>query len=299
MPAPGLPIAECVLCVDKREPRAGIVPTAGARHASAERRPVRLAVWLSSDRTGQRRASVETSGARPRLARAGRLVPGLCRDTGSVAVCRRSARADGERRRIDDDLTLRLRDASGAALADAQAIGAIVNVNSDPLSRAWLARLGRTVAGHMLKAVAERLNGQTAGTQVTIAGTPLTAGAAAAAADRAEMMQALDEWLQNGQAAQPLRTMGFRELLAGSSFTALATSEQQHEAGEHDGGRWTVCVGGGWTRFAGTDDGLSLDGEVITGTVGAGLRAGPAAGRPGGGAQRRGRHVRARLGALG
>ena len=83
------------------------------------------------------------------------------------------------------------------------------------------------------------------------------------------MMQALDEWLQNGQAAQPLRTMGFRELLAGSSFTALATSEQQHEAGEHDGGRWTVWGRGGWTRFAGTDDGLSLDGEVITGTVGA------------------------------
>ena len=63
-----------------------------------------------------------------------------------------------------------MRDASGAALADAQAIGAIVNVNSDPLSRAWLARLGRTVAGHMLEAVAERPNGQTAGTQVTIAG---------------------------------------------------------------------------------------------------------------------------------
>ena len=50
----------------------------------------------------------------------------------------------------------------------------------------------------------------------------------------------------------------------------MRSAQQQHEAGEHDGGRWTVCVGGGWTRFAGTDDGLSLDGEVITGTVGAG-----------------------------
>ena len=49
----------------------------------------------------------------------------------------------------------------------------------------------------------------------------------------------------------------------------MRSAQQQHEAGEHDGGRWTVWGRGGWTRFAGTDDGLSLDGEVITGTVGA------------------------------
>ena len=173
---------------------------------------------------------------------------------------------DDSRNEGAETLTLRLSAPSGAVLGDTEATGTIGN--NDPMPRAWLARFGRAVAGNVLEAVAERLSRTAPRTQVTIAGHALPAGAAAPA-DREEITQALDEWLQNGHAAQPLRTMEFRELLAGSSFTALAAGEQQHDAGEHDDGRWTVWGRGAWTRFAGTEDGLKLDGDVVTGTVGA------------------------------
>ena len=55
----------------------------------------------------------------------------------------------------EETLTLALSNASGARIRDAEATGTIVN--SDPLPRAWLARFGRTAAGHVLDAVGERL----------------------------------------------------------------------------------------------------------------------------------------------
>ena len=58
----------------------------------------------------------------------------------------------------DDDeetLTLTLSNASGARIRDGEATGTIEN--SDPIPQAWLARFGRTVAGHVVDAIGDRL----------------------------------------------------------------------------------------------------------------------------------------------
>ena len=58
----------------------------------------------------------------------------------------------------DDDeetLTLTLSHATGARIRDAEATG--TTENSDPIPQAWLARFGRTVAGHVVDAIGDRL----------------------------------------------------------------------------------------------------------------------------------------------
>ena len=54
-----------------------------------------------------------------------------------------------------ETFALRLSNADGAELADAEATGTIVN--SDPMPRAWLGRFGRTAWEHTLDAVDQRL----------------------------------------------------------------------------------------------------------------------------------------------
>ena len=165
------------------------------------------------------------------------------------------AHDDGE-----ETLTLELSNASGARIRDAEATGTIAN--SDPLPRAWLARFGRTAAGHVLDAVGERLAARSGDAQVTVAGQRLSA---APGADSA----AYDDPLQRGE--EP-RTMQLAELVDGSSFTLLAATGSGAgalEDGAGDGGRWSVWGRGGWSRFEGAQGELSLDGQVITATVGA------------------------------
>ncbi len=165
------------------------------------------------------------------------------------------AHDDGE-----ETLTLELSNATGARIRDAEATGTIVN--SDPLPRAWLARFGRTAAGHVLDAVGERLADTGRDPRVTVAGQRLSA---APAADT----PAYDDPLESGE--EP-RTMQLAELVDGSSFTLLAATGPGADAlddGAGDGGRWSVWGRGAWSRFAGTEDTLSLDGDVITATVGA------------------------------
>ena len=184
--------------------------------------------------------------------------PGETEKTIEVAVLD-DAHDEGE-----ETLTLELSNASGARIRDAAATGTIVN--SDPLPRAWLARFGRTAAGHVLDAVGERLAGTRRDTQVTVAGRRLSAATAADTPAYHDPLQRREE----------PRTMQLAELVGGSSFHLLASAGTGADAladgsgaGADDGGRWTVWGRGGWTRFAGTEDRLSLDGEVITGTVGA------------------------------
>ena len=162
-----------------------------------------------------------------------------------------------------ESFTLRLSNASGADIADAEATGTIVN--SDPLQRAWLARFGRTAAGHVLAAVGERLSAA-AESQVTIAGHRLRGPAGTPAAyEREAYARARAERLR----AEPPPSVAFRELVTSSSFdvAAAATADQDAEAGE--GARWTMWGRGAWSHFAGTDGALTLSGDVVTGTLGA------------------------------
>ena len=71
-----------------------------------------------------------------------------------------------------ETLVLALSNASGAALADAEATGTISN--TDAMPKAYLARFGRAVAEHALEGVAARLEApREAGRRVTLAGRQL------------------------------------------------------------------------------------------------------------------------------
>ena len=72
----------------------------------------------------------------------------------------------------DGGETLTLSSATNARIADGTATGTIEN--SDPIPKAWLARFGRTVADHVVDAVAARLEGAPGGgSQVTLGGQPI------------------------------------------------------------------------------------------------------------------------------
>ena len=179
----------------------------------------------------------------------------------------------------EERFALRLNNAAGAVLADdAEAVGTIVN--SGPLPRAWLAHFGRTAAGHVLAAVGERLTGPAAGgSQVTIGGQRLSAAAPSAEQEEAAFERRVEELMKERRQRAGLRTMELRELLTGSSFAlAWAAPAADGEAaadaaGDADaGGQWTLWGRAAWSHFTGGEDGLRLNGDLFTGTLGADYR---------------------------
>ena len=195
-----------------------------------------------------------------------------------------------------ETLTLVLSNAVGARIRDGEAVGTIEN--SDAIPKAWLARFGRTVADHVVDAVGTRLAGPAqGGSHVTLGGQriALDGGGAPAGADAAteralaerEAAQGLasfagrmagasgngapgvSAWTRWGE-EEPggdTRTMSARELLLGSSFHLNLSG-----GGENAGAGDTAFVawgGASSSRFDGEADGLVLDGEVTTFTLGA------------------------------
>ena len=194
--------------------------------------------------------------------------PGDTAKTVSVAVLNDAVDEAAE------TLWLLLYGADGARLADATALGTIVN--ADPLPRAWLARFGRTAAGHVLAAVQERLSGG-GQTQATVAGRRLERlDEAALAAAQEAYEQAWAQRLQDEPRLQAeLRHVELPELWAGSSFELVAlagagaAAGPGAAAGAGGGGRWSVWGRGAWSGFTGTEGDVSVDGEVVSGVVGA------------------------------
>ena len=180
------------------------------------------------------------------------------------------ARDEGE-----ETFTLRLSNALGASLGDAEATGTIAN--TDPLPKAWLARFGRTVAGHVVDAVSVRLTEISApDSHVTIGGRrlPLDAGSAGAAAwpespdaaGRLEDAWPWDGWGHDGRLAERSRAVTDRELLLGSSFRLSLGPEENGAVAL--GAHWTAWGRAAATRFDGRDGPLSLSGDVTTGLLG-------------------------------
>ena len=166
-------------------------------------------------------------------------------------------------------------------IADGEATGTIRN--TDAMPKAWIARFGRTVAGHVLDAVAERMTApRAAGLSATLGGQALPGmgfsgdgedaaptGAPAPETRETEVRaKALSDWLNgetgdDGDEARRIgsRTVSGRELALGSAFSLTGATA--------DGG-----TAGFWGRaavsgFDGREGELILDGEVTTGLLGA------------------------------
>ena len=191
-----------------------------------------------------------------------------------------------------ETLTVVLSDASGATLADGDAIGTIRN--SDPLQRAWLARFGRTVATHVTDAVGERFRAAPEReSHLTVGGyrlpvATLFGGEAEATAPEASeresaLLQGLagllglgppqreDPWTDpDGRALDPrlgqsrTLTLNLRQILQGSSFR-LSLGRDEEGAAHPRLTAWGRVAG---TRFDGRDGTLAVDGDVLTGTIG-------------------------------
>ena len=145
------------------------------------------------------------------------------------------------------------------------------NAEPEPPVRQWLARFGRTAAGHVTDAIAERLDGS-GRSRMTLGGQPVPLGRIRRPAARgATAVLEPDVLRHNGRerAAGPAgaRPLTDRDLLLASAFRLDLSGG---EAAAKDGDlRWTAWGRADATRFDGAADGYSLDGDVTTVTLGA------------------------------
>ena len=167
-----------------------------------------------------------------------------------------------------ETLTLTLSHPFGAELADGTATGTINNTG--PIPQAWIARFGRTVAEQVVEAVEARMRApRVPGVEISLAGQRIggpagKAGPEDGAAQAAE--RNLADWLRNGtdperQGSFGSRTLTQHDLLTGSSFAMTG--------GTQESGSYALWGRGAVTRFDGRDGGLTLDGEVASGMLGA------------------------------
>ena len=184
-------------------------------------------------------------------------------EAGETAQTVRVAVLDDGHTETPETLALRLSAPFGARLADGEATGTIAN--SDPVPQAWLARFGRTVAGHVTDAIAGRFEAAGAGSQVVLGGQPLAPASDAALA--AAGQDGAAAW-DGSPGADGVRTVTARELLLGSSFLLAGGSDAE---GAGDAGRtaWAAWGRAAASQFEGAADGVALDGDVITFMLGA------------------------------
>ena len=168
------------------------------------------------------------------------------------------------------------------SITTATATGTIAN--DGPIPKAWLARFGRAVSEQVLDAVGDRLaSAPRAGAELSLAGQKLPSVSGAAdgphtasreepreAEARAGLAAVTDrlrgDAREDGYRGFGARAVTNRDLLTGTSFSLAS-------GGAGGGGHVAVWGRGALTRFEGSGDGLSVDGEVATGMAGGGLVA--------------------------
>ena len=170
----------------------------------------------------------------------------------------------------EETFVLRLSNAAGAVLADAEATGTIAN--SDPMPRAWLARFGRTAWEHALGAVDERLrSARVSRTHARIGGRSIAAARSeAAGAGEEQRIAALAQWVAGGHHEPEPHAVSGRKLLAASEFQVTTAGSQGSQGSQ----ALTVWGQGGYGSFAGRDADLSVSGDVASGTLGVDYAAG-------------------------
>ena len=159
--------------------------------------------------------------------------------------------------------------ASGAAYNDVTGENVVValsyNAVPEGMPRAWLARIGRTVADQVLDAVEARMTAsRVPGTELSVAGQRI--GGGGALGEGVDSREATD-WLrgETGEdAAQGFNSRAVTErdfLLRGSSFALTG--------GSQEGGLASIWGRGAISFFEGRDADLTIDGEVASAMLGA------------------------------
>ena len=161
----------------------------------------------------------------------------------------------------------------GARIADAVGVGTIVN--ADPMPKAFLARLGRTLAEQALDGIAGRIAApRTPGARGTLAGQALPFGAGVEGTG-APALSGLDAPANRfgtagfghdvhgfGRGFAQSRTLTGLEALLGSSFTATGETDTT-------GGSLALWGRAAQSSFDGREGTFSLDGETTTAMLGA------------------------------
>ena len=200
-----------------------------------------------------------------------RFAPGETAKTVSVAVL------PDDHDEGSETMTLTLSAPYGATITDGAATGTISNTGAIP--QAWIARFGRTVADQVLEAVQSRMRANPEpGVEVSLAGQQIGVGSesgkeeqTASSEDARQEEEArrdalrVAEWLQRetegGERQGGSQALSPRDLLTSSSFTLTEQTPGKDLASLW--GRAAV------TRFDGREGDLTLDGEVVTGMLGA------------------------------
>ena len=124
-----------------------------------------------------------------------------------------------------------------------------------------LVRIGRTVGSQVVDALGQRLGGGQA-SHVTVAGVPLTGGAAPVPEDKADDAFGLSEWAKRARREEEARTITADDLLLRSAFHL---SSGGREAGGPAITTWGRVSTGG---FDAEVDDVTIDGDVTTGLLG-------------------------------
>ena len=124
-----------------------------------------------------------------------------------------------------------------------------------------LVRIGRTVGSQVVDALGQRLAGGQA-SHVTVAGVPLTGGAAPVPEDEADDAFGLSEWAKSARREEEARTITADDLRLRSAFHRSSRGRKAQGPAITTWGR--VSAGG----FDAEVDDVTIDGDVTTGLLG-------------------------------
>ena len=161
----------------------------------------------------------------------------------------------------EETLTLTLSNISGAYLADATATGTIEN--TDPMPKAWMVRIGRTVGSQAVNALTQRLEG--AGkSHVTVAGINVIGASGLEALTEDDDPFGLPKWAKTTGRETDVQTITADDIRLRSTF---------HLSSDGNGMLWGGPTFTTWGQvatesFETEEKNVTMDGDVTTGFIG-------------------------------
>ena len=160
-----------------------------------------------------------------------------------------------------ETLTLVISNPMEARIEDGEATGTIVN--NDPLPKAWMARFGRTVAGHLVDGLLGRLE-TPPDSYVRLGGYRLDGAAGVeAGGPGCAWTTRRDPWDETGPPASADRQAATTRLLSGNAFHLVSNVDDPAHSP-----RLTAWGRAAASGFDGQSDAVSTDGRVATAMVG-------------------------------